>query len=231
VTSRLRLVELAADRTAATTDRPVERQPAEVQAEPAGKFAEPVRRKHEPVHALRAEGRGLREIARHLGWGLSGFVAVQVGADVVEPVAGSPVDVRRVELGLGRQSLGQRNCPVAELPEPASCVPQAQADQPKQLAPGRRPGSHLDAAPLDERPVVVVQGHADQCGCRREFLRTVMECPLHCRHDDLVGQRGGILERGMGMRHLARLRGARGGAVRSSVGVVGKRREEFQARR
>jgi hypothetical protein len=27
-------------------------------------------RKHELVRALRAEGRGLREIARHLGWGL-----------------------------------------------------------------------------------------------------------------------------------------------------------------
>jgi transposase len=37
--------------------------------DPAGKFAERARRKHELVHALRAEGRGLREIARHLGWG------------------------------------------------------------------------------------------------------------------------------------------------------------------
>jgi len=38
--------------------------------DPTGKFAERARRKHELVHALRAEGRGLREIARHLGWGL-----------------------------------------------------------------------------------------------------------------------------------------------------------------
>jgi hypothetical protein len=38
--------------------------------DPAGKFADRARRKHELVHALRAEGRGLREIARHLGWGL-----------------------------------------------------------------------------------------------------------------------------------------------------------------
>jgi transposase len=38
--------------------------------DPSGKFAERARRKHELVHALRAEGRGLREIARHLGWGL-----------------------------------------------------------------------------------------------------------------------------------------------------------------
>jgi transposase len=45
--------------------------PAEAaQPEPSGKFAERARRKHELVHALRAEGRGLREIARHLGWGL-----------------------------------------------------------------------------------------------------------------------------------------------------------------
>jgi transposase len=38
--------------------------------DPSGKFAERARRKHELVHTLRAEGRGLREIARHLGWGL-----------------------------------------------------------------------------------------------------------------------------------------------------------------
>jgi len=38
--------------------------------EPAGKFAERTKRKHALVHELRAEGRGLREIARHLGWGL-----------------------------------------------------------------------------------------------------------------------------------------------------------------
>ena len=37
---------------------------------PAGKYAERTRRHHELVHGLRAEGRGLREIARHLGWGL-----------------------------------------------------------------------------------------------------------------------------------------------------------------
>jgi transposase len=40
-------------------------------ADPAGKFAERVQRKHEQVRRLRAEGRGLQEIARHLGWGLS----------------------------------------------------------------------------------------------------------------------------------------------------------------
>jgi Transposase/zinc-finger of transposase IS204/IS1001/IS1096/IS1165 len=38
--------------------------------EPGGKFAERARRHHALVHGLRAEGRGLREIARHLGWGL-----------------------------------------------------------------------------------------------------------------------------------------------------------------
>ncbi len=38
--------------------------------EPAGKFAERARRNHALVHGLRAEGRGLREISRHLGWGL-----------------------------------------------------------------------------------------------------------------------------------------------------------------
>jgi hypothetical protein len=38
--------------------------------DPTGKYAERTRRHHELVHRLRAEGRGLREIARHLGWGL-----------------------------------------------------------------------------------------------------------------------------------------------------------------
>jgi transposase len=40
------------------------------QPDPAGKYAERTRRHHALVHGLRAEGRGLREIARHLGWGL-----------------------------------------------------------------------------------------------------------------------------------------------------------------
>jgi hypothetical protein len=42
----------------------------ETAPEPAGKFAERTRRNHTLVHALRAAGRGLREIARHLSWGL-----------------------------------------------------------------------------------------------------------------------------------------------------------------
>jgi hypothetical protein len=42
----------------------------ETAPEPAGKFAERTRRNHALVHGLRAEGRGLREIARHLSWGL-----------------------------------------------------------------------------------------------------------------------------------------------------------------
>lgn len=43
---------------------PVNRPP-----DPTGKYAERTRRHHELVHRLRAEGRGLREIARHLDWG------------------------------------------------------------------------------------------------------------------------------------------------------------------
>jgi transposase len=43
---------------------------AAVQPDPAGKYAERTQRHHALVHQLRAEGRGLREIARHLGWGL-----------------------------------------------------------------------------------------------------------------------------------------------------------------
>jgi transposase len=44
--------------------------PHPARAEPAGKFAERARRHHAIVHDLLAQGRGLREIARHLGWGL-----------------------------------------------------------------------------------------------------------------------------------------------------------------
>jgi len=40
------------------------------QREPAGKYADRARRHHTLVHELLAQGRGLREIARHLGWGL-----------------------------------------------------------------------------------------------------------------------------------------------------------------
>jgi len=38
--------------------------------EPTGRYAERARRHHTLVHELLAQGRGLREIARHLGWGL-----------------------------------------------------------------------------------------------------------------------------------------------------------------
>jgi Transposase/zinc-finger of transposase IS204/IS1001/IS1096/IS1165 len=38
--------------------------------EPAGKYAERARRHHALVHEFLAQSRGLREIARHLGWGL-----------------------------------------------------------------------------------------------------------------------------------------------------------------
>jgi transposase len=40
------------------------------QPDPGGKYAERTRQHHDLVRQLRAEGRGLREIARHPGWGL-----------------------------------------------------------------------------------------------------------------------------------------------------------------
>jgi hypothetical protein len=50
---------------------PAEAEPADAgPLDPTGKFAERAKRNHALVHGLRAEGRGLREIARHLGWGL-----------------------------------------------------------------------------------------------------------------------------------------------------------------
>jgi transposase len=45
-------------------------EPTPAAPEPAGKYADRARRHHAIVHELLAEGRGLREIARHLGWGL-----------------------------------------------------------------------------------------------------------------------------------------------------------------
>jgi hypothetical protein len=48
---------------------PEPREPA-ARPDPAGKYADRARRHHALVHGLLAEGRGLREIARHLGWGL-----------------------------------------------------------------------------------------------------------------------------------------------------------------
>jgi transposase len=51
--------------------RPTDAAPADAgPPDPTGKFAERAKRNHALVHGLRAEGRGLREIARHLGWGL-----------------------------------------------------------------------------------------------------------------------------------------------------------------
>jgi hypothetical protein len=47
---------------------PPAEQAGETEPEPSGKFAERARRNHALVHGLRAEGRGIREIARHLGW-------------------------------------------------------------------------------------------------------------------------------------------------------------------
>jgi hypothetical protein len=48
---------------------PAEPAPA-ARPEPSGRYADRARRHHAIVHDLLAEGRGLREIARHLGWGL-----------------------------------------------------------------------------------------------------------------------------------------------------------------
>jgi len=58
------------------------------QPDPAGKYAERTRRHHALVHQLRAEGRGLREIARHLGWGLHTVQRLDRAATWQEPVEG-----------------------------------------------------------------------------------------------------------------------------------------------
>ena len=54
-----------------TSPEPAPPEPAPAaRPDPAGKYADRARRHHSTVHGLLAEGRGLREIARHLGWGL-----------------------------------------------------------------------------------------------------------------------------------------------------------------
>ncbi|MBO0776215.1 MAG: ISL3 family transposase [Actinobacteria bacterium] len=61
-----------AEPAAEATEEPPPTEPAaetEPGPEPSGKFAERAKRNHALVHGLRAEGRGIREIARHLGWG------------------------------------------------------------------------------------------------------------------------------------------------------------------
>ena len=61
---------LAEPAAGAAEDQLLPAQPAaEAAPEPSGKFAERAKRNHATVHGLRAEGRGIREIARHLGWG------------------------------------------------------------------------------------------------------------------------------------------------------------------
>lgn len=55
---------------AAEAGAPPAAEPADAgMPELTGKFAERARRNHALVHQLRAEGRGIREISRHLGWG------------------------------------------------------------------------------------------------------------------------------------------------------------------
>jgi hypothetical protein len=60
----------------------------EAEPEPAGKFAERAKRNHALVHGLRAEGRGIREIARHLGWGQHTVQRYDRAATWQEPVDG-----------------------------------------------------------------------------------------------------------------------------------------------
>jgi transposase len=55
---------------AADEPAPAAEQAPGARPDPSGKYADRARRHHTLVHELLAERRGLREIARHLGWGL-----------------------------------------------------------------------------------------------------------------------------------------------------------------
>jgi len=85
---------------------PPEPEPA-WQPDPGGKYAERTRRHHELVRRLRAEGRGLREIARHLGWGLHTVQRLDRAATWQELVDGRWQGPRPSKLGPFRPYLDQ----------------------------------------------------------------------------------------------------------------------------
>ena len=70
----------------------------ERQPDPDGKYAERTQRHHALVRGLRAEGRGLREIARHLGWGLHTVQRLDRAATWQELVDGRWQGPRRSKL-------------------------------------------------------------------------------------------------------------------------------------
>jgi transposase len=77
------------------------------QPDPAGKYAERTRRHHALVRELRAEGRGLREIARHLGWGLHTVQRLDRAATWQELVDGRWKGPRPSKLDPFKPYLGQ----------------------------------------------------------------------------------------------------------------------------
>jgi hypothetical protein len=77
------------------------------QLDPAGKYAERTRRHHALVRQLRAEGRGLREIARHLCWGLHTVQRLDRAATWQELVDGRWQGPRPSKLDPFKPYLGQ----------------------------------------------------------------------------------------------------------------------------
>ena len=76
--------------------------------EPAGKYADRARRHHALVHELLADGRGLREIARHLGWGLHTVQRYARAATWQELADGRWQQPRASKLDPFKPYLGQR---------------------------------------------------------------------------------------------------------------------------
>ncbi len=109
---------------------------AAAQPDPTGKYAERTRRHHELVHGLRAEGRGLREIARHLGLG---------------PAFGPAGRPRRDLAGTRRRtvegSAPQQARPVQGLPRPARRRRPRQHPAPVPRDPGLRLRRQLPRRP------------------------------------------------------------------------------------
>jgi transposase len=82
--------------------------PEEAAPEPSGKFAERAKRNHALVHGLRAEGRGIREIARHPGCGRHAVQRYERAATWQELVDGRWTASRPGKLGPFKPYLDRR---------------------------------------------------------------------------------------------------------------------------
>jgi hypothetical protein len=113
---------------------------------------------------------------------------LQVRADVIPPVECAPVYIRRIALSARGQRFHQCDRLIAEIPESPGGVAEAQARQPKQRVSRRRARAYLQAASLDELPVIVVQCDADKGVGGRALLCAITNPQLQGLQDNRVRQ-------------------------------------------